>query len=102
MDALEHNSEKFGLVNLRTLAGVQFALSKVGYDPGAVDGLDGPNTKASVKAFQQAAGIGADGIAGPNTKKALLAALAHASTPEGTAETAMQAAADMVKGALGG
>jgi peptidoglycan hydrolase-like protein with peptidoglycan-binding domain len=102
MDALEHSSEKFGLVNLETLAGVQFALSKVGYDPGAVDGIDGPNTRASVKAFQEAAGISADGIAGAITKKALLAALEKASSPEGTAESAMAAAAEMVKAAMGG
>jgi peptidoglycan hydrolase-like protein with peptidoglycan-binding domain len=81
MDALEHSSEKFGLVNLESLAGVQFALSKVGFDPGAVDGIDGPKTKASVKAFQQAMGIEADGIAGPMTKKALLAALEKAARP---------------------
>jgi peptidoglycan hydrolase-like protein with peptidoglycan-binding domain len=84
MDALEHSSEKFGLVNLHTVAGVQFALSMVGYDPGAIDGVDGPSTQASLKAFQQAAGIAADGIAGPITKKALLAALEQASTTPGS------------------
>ena len=80
MEALEHNSEKFGLVNLNTVAGVQFALSKVGYDPGSIDGIDGPSTQASLKAFQAATGIEADGIAGPITKKALLAALEHAAS----------------------
>ena len=80
MDVLEHTSEKFGLVNLQSLAGVQFALSKIGYDPGPVDGIDGPSTKAAVKAFQEATGIRADGSAGPITKKALLAALEKAST----------------------
>jgi hypothetical protein len=98
MEKLEHQSEKFGVVNLSTLAGVQQALKHLGYDPGKIDGIDGPNTKASVKSFQTAAGVNADGIAGPITKKALLAALEHASTPEGTTEGALNAAADLVKG----
>lgn len=98
MDQLEHQSEKFGLINLGTLKGVQFALSKLDYDPGKLDGLNGPNTIAAVKAFQTAAGVNADGIPGPITKKALIAALDHAATPEGTTEGALNAAADLVKG----
>ena len=101
MDTYEHQSERFGLVNIGTLAGVQFALEKLGYDPGKIDGIDGPNTQSAVKAFQAAAGVGVDGIAGPITKKALLAALDHASTGEGTAEDAVAAAADVVKGLMG-
>ena len=101
METFEHTSDRFGLVNLGTLAGVQFALEKLGYDPGKIDGIDGPNTHAAVKSFQEGAGIGADGIAGPITKKALMAALDHASTGEGTAEDAVAAAADAVKGMLG-
>jgi peptidoglycan hydrolase-like protein with peptidoglycan-binding domain len=100
MDKLEHQSDKFGLINLGTLAGVQTALGHLGFDAGKIDGIDGPNTRASVKAFQAAAGVDADGIAGPITKKALLAALDHAASPEGTAEGAMQSAADMVKSLL--
>ncbi len=97
MDKLEHQSDKFGLINLGTLAGVQAALGHLGFDAGKVDGIDGPNTKAAVKAFQAAAGVNADGIPGPITKKALLAALEHAASPEGTAESAVQSAAAMVK-----
>lgn len=97
MEKLEHQSEKFGHIDLGTLSGVQTALGHLGFDPGKIDGIDGPNTKASVKAFQAAAGVQADGIAGPVTKKALLAGLEHASSPEGTAEGAMKSAADMVK-----
>ncbi|GAC1572365.1 MAG: hypothetical protein NVS3B20_24120 [Polyangiales bacterium] len=100
METFEHQSEKFGLVNMSTLAGVQTALGHLGFDAGKIDGIDGPNTRASVKAFQAAAGVNADGIAGPITKKALLAALDHAATPEGTTEGAMQSAADMVKSLL--
>ncbi len=101
METFEHESEKFGLINLSTLAGVQFALEKLGYDPGKIDGIDGPNTHAAVKAFQQATGCGADGIAGPITKQALMAALDHASTDEGTAEEAIAKATDVVKNLLG-
>ena len=97
MEKLEHQSEKFGHINLATLAGVQTALGHLGFDAGKIDGIDGPNTRASVTTFQKAAGVAADGIAGPITKKALLAALDHAASPEGTTEGAMKSAADMVK-----
>jgi peptidoglycan hydrolase-like protein with peptidoglycan-binding domain len=99
--SIEHMSEKFGAVNLDTLAGVQTALGHLGYDPGDIDGLDGPNTRAAVKTFQEATGVGVDGIAGPVTKKALKAALDHAATPEGSAEGAVAVAADVVKNLLG-
>ena len=35
--------------------------------PGAIDGDFGPNTKASVEAFQAWGGVGVDGIVGDNT-----------------------------------
>lgn len=96
-----HVSDRFGTVDLDTLAGVQTALKACGYDSGKIDGIDGPNTQAAVKAFQTATGIGVDGIAGPVTKKALFAAIEHAATPEATAESAMQVATDTVKNLLG-
>jgi peptidoglycan hydrolase-like protein with peptidoglycan-binding domain len=101
MDTFEHHSDRFGLINVNTLAGIQTALEKIGYDPGKIDGIDGPNTNAAVKAFQKAAGIGVDGIAGPKTKKALLVALEHAASGEGTAQDAVAAAADAVKNLMG-
>jgi len=44
MAAFEHNSEKFGYLNLDEVDGVQKALSKPGFDPGKRDGADGPTT----------------------------------------------------------
>lgn len=68
----EHNSEKFGYINLDELEGVQQALAKLGFDPGKADGKDGPNTQKTVRAFQAHASIRIDGIVGPETRKALL------------------------------
>ena len=42
---------------LETLTGVQARLKRLGYDPGAVDGIWGPNTEAALRAFQLAEGI---------------------------------------------
>lgn len=75
MAYFEHNSEKFGYINLEDLEGVQDALAKLGFDPGTVDGLDGPNTRKAVRAFQAHATIGIDGIVGNETREALMKAL---------------------------
>jgi peptidoglycan hydrolase-like protein with peptidoglycan-binding domain len=72
MAQYEHNSDKFGYINLDELDGVQTALDKLGYSPGTIDGKDGPNTQAAVRRFQAYASIGIDGIVGPNTRQALL------------------------------
>lgn len=75
MSALIHKSEKFGELDLSTMAGVQTALGFLGHDAGTVDGIDGTNTQTALRAFQAAVGIHADGLIGPNSRKALLAAL---------------------------
>lgn len=72
MAQFEHNSEKFGYLDLDELAGVQKALSKLGFDPGKIDGLDGPNTQKAVRAFQAHASIGIDGKVGKQTRQALV------------------------------
>jgi peptidoglycan hydrolase-like protein with peptidoglycan-binding domain len=72
----EHNSDKFGYLNIDDLEGVQNALTKLGYDPGVADGKDGPKTQGAVRSFQKDVGITADGIAGPDTKGNLVAVLA--------------------------
>jgi peptidoglycan hydrolase-like protein with peptidoglycan-binding domain len=72
MAQFEHNSDKYGYINLEELDGVQTALSKLGYDPGKIDGIDGPNTQRAVRDFQTAADIKVDGIVGPQTRQALM------------------------------
>jgi peptidoglycan hydrolase-like protein with peptidoglycan-binding domain len=81
MSEFEHNSEKFGYINLEELSGVQDALSKLGYAMGNVDGIDGPKTQAAVRAFQAHASIGIDGIVGPVTRQALVDELAAKAEP---------------------
>lgn len=54
-----------------TIRQTQCLLEYLGYEPGAIDGLDGSNTRDAVKAFQQAEGLGVDGIAGEQTQAAL-------------------------------
>jgi len=71
----EHNSDKFGYINLDELDGVQDALAKLGFDPGTVDGKNGPNTEKAVRAFQAHVSIGIDGIVGRETRQALVAEL---------------------------
>jgi peptidoglycan hydrolase-like protein with peptidoglycan-binding domain len=86
MAEFEHQSEKFGYINLDSLGGAQQALTHLGYDPGAADGLDGPRTQKAVKAFQTSASIRVDGIVGPETRGALRDALenvAHGGTQAG-------------------
>ena len=75
MAQFEHNSERFGYLNLDDLDHVQKALAALGFDPGKIDGIDGPNTQKAVRAFQAHASIGIDGKVGPKTREALRAAL---------------------------
>lgn len=75
MAQYEHNSGKFGYINLEDFEGVQEALAKLGFDPGEIDGRDGPNTQKAVRAFQAHASIGIDGKVGPQTRQALMTEL---------------------------
>lgn len=50
---------------------IQQALKDLGYDPGYIDGKDGPMTRRAVVAFQRAHGLDPDGIVGPATIAAL-------------------------------
>lgn len=76
MAKFEHNSDQFGYINLEDFDGVQNALERLGFDPGKIDGKNGPNTQKAVRAFQASASIDIDGIVGPRTRQALVDALA--------------------------
>ena len=71
MAQFEHNSAKFGYLNLDDLEGVQKALGQLGFDAGKADGKDGPNTQKAVRAFQAHALVQVDGKIGPITREAL-------------------------------
>ena len=53
---------------LMTIKQVQQLLDYLGYDPGAIDGVDGRLTQAAVRRFQGAEGLTVDGIAGEQTQ----------------------------------
>lgn len=56
----------------------QLLLAYLGYDPGTIDGANGPKTKAAIMAFQQDfGGLAVDGVAGAATEKALRHAVAY-------------------------
>jgi len=50
---------------------LQELLKAKGFDPGAIDGIMGPNTRAAIRAFQKANGLTVDGIVGSDTTLAL-------------------------------
>lgn len=60
-----------------TIEQIQSLLTYLGYNPGAVDGADGANTQAAVKAFQAAESLTVDGMVGVQTEKALLDAVGN-------------------------
>jgi peptidoglycan hydrolase-like protein with peptidoglycan-binding domain len=63
---------EFGLgSNGEPIAEVQCLVKRHGFDPGAIDGIFGPNTEAAVIAFQRDQGLAGDGIVGPQTWRAL-------------------------------
>lgn len=59
-----------------TVKQIQCLLAYLGYSPGAIDGADGRNTQAAVRAFQADYGLTVDGIAGAATQKMLVGAIA--------------------------
>lgn len=54
-----------------SISGVQARLQNLGYDPGPIDGLNGPRTKGAVSEFQEEVGLTVDGIVGPKTRRVL-------------------------------
>jgi hypothetical protein len=59
----------------QAVLGIQKALRKLGFDPGAPDGVMGPPTQDAIKAFQKTQGLPADGKLGPPTQTAIARAL---------------------------
>lgn len=57
---------------------IQRALVFLGYDPGPVDGVLGPRTRAAIKMFQYDRGLVVDGVVGRATFRALADAVASA------------------------
>lgn len=51
----------------RDIATLQNSLKLLGYDPGRIDGQNGPATKAALRRYQTDEGLVADGIPGPMT-----------------------------------
>ena len=66
-----------------TVRQVQLLLTFLGYNPGDCDGVDGKNTQASLRAFQQAEGLEPDGIAGQQTQARLREAVFQGRTKTG-------------------
>ena len=59
-----------------TVKQIQCLLTYLGYSPGAIDGADGRNTQAAIRAFQADYGLTVDGIPGAATQKMLIGAIA--------------------------
>lgn len=59
-----------------TVKQIQCLLTYLGYSPGAIDGADGKNTQAAIRAFQADYGLTVDGIPGAATQKMLIGAVA--------------------------
>lgn len=55
---------------------IQCLLTFLGYSPGAIDGIEGRNTQAAIRAFQADYGLTADGDPGAATQKMLIGAVA--------------------------
>jgi peptidoglycan hydrolase-like protein with peptidoglycan-binding domain len=68
-----------------TVRDAQQALKDKGYDPGPVDGINGPLTRAAVRNYQQKENIDADGRLGPKTLDSLGVKRGSASTEFGAA-----------------
>ncbi len=65
-----------------TILEIQRQLAALGFDPGSLDGIIGPRTRAAIRAFQASRGLLVDGIVGPQTRAAFAAAAAPSpSTP---------------------
>lgn len=74
----------------RTVREAQQALKDKGYDPGPIDGIDGPRTDAAVQQYQEKESINDDGRLGPKTLDSL-------GVKQGSAGTEFSEAGENVK-----
>jgi hypothetical protein len=58
-------------LNAAAIREAQTALKRLGFDPGGVDGVVGPRTRAATRAFQQANGMNASGALSGETLERL-------------------------------
>ena len=72
----------------------QQALKDKGFDPGPVDGIDGPQTRAALRQFQDKQNLKEDGQLGPQTRDAL-------GLKPGSAQTNMKASGENLKSGYG-
>jgi peptidoglycan hydrolase-like protein with peptidoglycan-binding domain len=56
----------------KVVRGLQARLRKLGHEPGPSDGLLGPLTEGAILRFQRAEGLAVDGVVGPQTKASLV------------------------------
>jgi peptidoglycan hydrolase-like protein with peptidoglycan-binding domain len=64
-------SEDYMVTSRSLISDIQQALSDLGYEPGPIDGIVGPRTRAAIRAYQQDAGLPVNGKA----DEALMASL---------------------------
>lgn len=80
-----------------TIKQIQCLLEYLGYEPGAIDGANGPKTRDAVMAFQRAERLTVDGVVGAQTEKALLDAVSNGRVykpPDGVTGKTVSVAAD--------
>ena len=64
---------------------LQSRLARLGFDPGRVDAIFGPQTVAALRAFQSDSGLLVDGICGPATAQAVIRVGTQSGTGPGVA-----------------
>lgn len=62
--------------DLGTVLGLQEALLKIGWNPGPLDGVPGPLTRSALMGYQKSRGLQVDGIMGPNSRASIIKDLA--------------------------
>lgn len=85
-----------------TVRAVQRALRRLGYEPGPADGVEGPKTRAAVRAFQQQRGLAVDGRIDPALLDRLNSSAAtRTAAGEGSVEGRLRGAVKAVANMLG-